>query len=83
MVELVAGARDDRREADLRRLLQRFTLLAFDPVTDVDAAALIYRTCRKAGITPRGLVDCMIASVAWRRGLGCLPRTPTRAGWRT
>jgi len=50
VMEVVAGARDDRREADLRRLLQRFTLLAFDPVTDFDAAALIYRTCRKAGV---------------------------------
>ena len=68
VMEVVAGARDDRREADLRRLLQRFTLLAFDPVTDFDAAALIYRTCRKAGVTPRGMVDCMIASVAWRHG---------------
>jgi predicted nucleic acid-binding protein len=28
----------------------------------------IYRRCRKAGITPRGLVDCMIAAVAWRHG---------------
>ncbi|MGH9153886.1 MAG: type II toxin-antitoxin system VapC family toxin, partial [Acidimicrobiales bacterium] len=30
------------------------------------AAALIYRRCRRAGVTPRGLVDCMIASVAVR-----------------
>jgi hypothetical protein len=24
------------------------------------------RRCRQAGITPRGLVDCMIVAVAWR-----------------
>ena len=34
--------------------------------TDFDAAAAIYRTCRSQGVTPRGLIDCMIASVALR-----------------
>jgi predicted nucleic acid-binding protein len=65
-MEVVAGARSNQRELDLRRLLGRFTLLAFDPVADFDAAARIYRMCRRAGITPRGMVDCMIASVARR-----------------
>ncbi len=27
---------------------------------------------RLAGITPRGMIDCMIAAVAWRRGAGLL-----------
>ena len=67
VMEVAAGARDDRREADLRRLLLRFELLTFDGVADFDGAARIYRRCRAAGITPRGMVDCMIASVAWRR----------------
>ena len=67
VMEVVAGARDDRREADLRRLLLRFELLSFDGVADFDGAVRIYRRCRAAGITPRGMVDCMIASVAWRR----------------
>jgi predicted nucleic acid-binding protein len=68
VMEVLAGARDDRREADLRRLLLRFELLAFDPVCDFDGAVRIYRRCRAAGVTPRGMVDCMIAAVAWRRG---------------
>jgi len=67
VMEVLAGARDDRREADLRRLLLRFELLTFEGVADFDGAARIYRRCRAAGITPRGMVDCMIASVAWRR----------------
>jgi predicted nucleic acid-binding protein len=67
VMEVLAGARDDRREADLRRLLERFELLSFDAVADFDGAARIYRRCRAAGVTPRGMVDCMIASVAWRR----------------
>jgi predicted nucleic acid-binding protein len=66
LMEVLAGARTDAREADLNRLLRRFALLAFDPVADFDAAARIYRRCRKVGVTPRGLVDCVIASVAWR-----------------
>jgi len=68
IMEVVTGARTDDREADLRRLLMRFALLGFDAAADFDAAARIYRLCRRAGITPRGMVDCMIASVAHRHG---------------
>lgn len=66
LMEIVAGARDDARENDLRRLLSRFHLYPFDAVVDFDGAALVYQRCRSVGVTPRGLVDCMIASVAWR-----------------
>lgn len=68
VMEVLAGARDERRETDLRRLLERFELLRFDAVTDFDGAARIYRSCRAAGVTPRGMLDCMIAAVALRRG---------------
>jgi len=66
IMEVLAGARSDAREADLRRLLLRFHLYRFDAVTDFEGAARIYRRCRQAGITPRGLVGCMIAAVARR-----------------
>jgi hypothetical protein len=66
IMEVVAGARTDDRETDLRRLLLRFHLLIFDVAADFDAAASIYRRCRRAGVTPRGMIDCMIASVAHR-----------------
>jgi len=66
VMEVVAGARDDRRERDLRRLLMRFKLLRFDAAVDLDGAARIYRRCRAEGVTPRGMIDCMIASVARR-----------------
>lgn len=68
MMEVLAGAKSDRRAEGLRRLLLRFALLAFDPVTDFEAAATMYRTCRKAGVTPRGMIDCMICAVALRHG---------------
>lgn len=68
VMEVMAGARDDRRERALRRLLLRFDLLAFDTAADFDAAARIYRRCRREGVTPRGMLDCLIASVARRHG---------------
>lgn len=68
MMEVLAGARSDEREAELGRLLLRFDWLVFDAVADFDAATRIYRRCRRAGVTPRGMVDCMIAAVARRRG---------------
>jgi hypothetical protein len=58
----------------LRQLLLRGGLLPFNAATDFDAAALIYRRCRQAGITPRGMIDCMIAAVAWRRDATLLCR---------
>src|SRR5579859_1403206 len=66
IMEVLAGARTDAREADLRRLLLRFHLYRFDAAADFEGAARIYRRCRQAGVTPRGLVDCMIAAVARR-----------------
>jgi len=74
VMEVLAGARDDRREAELRRLLLRFELLPFDAVADFDGAVRIYRRCRAAGVTPRGMVDCIIAAVAWRREAVLLAR---------
>lgn len=68
LMEVLAGARDERREEDLRQLLLRFELLSFDAVSDFDGAVAIYRRCRAAGVTPRGMLDCMIAAVAWRTG---------------
>jgi predicted nucleic acid-binding protein len=44
----------------------RGKLLSFDSVSDFDGAVAIYRRCRAVGVTPRGMIDCMIAAVAWR-----------------
>ncbi len=68
IMEVTAGARDAAREHDLRRLLGHCSLLRFDAAVDFDGAARIYRTCRRNGVTPRGLIDCMITSVAHRYG---------------
>jgi predicted nucleic acid-binding protein len=72
IMEVLAGARDDRRESELRRLLLRFELLRFDSAADLTGAIRIYRLCRAVGVTPRGMVDCMIANVAWRENAAVL-----------
>jgi predicted nucleic acid-binding protein len=72
VMEVLAGARNDHREEELRRLLLRFHLLGFDASTDFEAAVRIYRRCRNVGITPRGALDCMIAAVAWRTSASLL-----------
>ena len=66
VMEVLAGARSDARERDLRRLLGRFTLVPVAPTADFESAATLYRRCRGHGVTPRGLLDCLIVAVAWR-----------------
>lgn len=72
IMEVIAGARNDERERDLRRLMVSFSLARFEATVDFDGAARIYRACRRAGVTPRGMVDCMIAAVALRHGAALL-----------
>lgn len=62
-MEVLAGARDELHLHQLRRLLARATVLQTGPMHYEDGAAL-YRACRRAGDTPRKLVDCLIAAVA-------------------
>lgn len=72
IMEVVAGARNDERERDLRRLMVSFRLARFDATVDFDGASRVYRACRRAGVTPRGMVDCMIAAVSLRHGAALL-----------
>jgi predicted nucleic acid-binding protein len=74
LMELTAGARTDEREQDLRRMLSAFRLLRVDPISDFDGATRIYGSCRRSGVTPRGLLDCLIAAVAHRHGAALLCR---------
>ncbi len=68
LMEVLAGARDGRRHDELRRLLVSFAWLPADPSADFEGAAKIYRACRDVGLTPRGLIDCMIATISLRSG---------------
>ena len=68
LMEVLAGARHREAESRLRRLLTSFSWIPVEAAADFEGAAKIYRSCRRAGITPRGLLDCMIASIAIRSG---------------
>jgi hypothetical protein len=68
MLEVLAGARDERQALELRRLLNRCTFLRLEEPPDHEAAASLYRACRRGGRTIRKLPDCLIATVAIRTG---------------
>jgi len=68
MLEVLAGARDERQAGELERLLGRCEFLSLREPTDHQAAAELYRGCRERGRTVRRLADCLIAAVAIRTG---------------
>lgn len=70
-MEVLAGARDESHLDELRRLLARSSLVP-TVGTDYEAAARLYRTCRRRGETVRRLMDCLIAAVAIRAELPVL-----------
>ncbi len=73
-LEILAGARDERHACDLRRLLDRCRFVRLEEPSDHEAAAALYRTCRRAGTTIRRLPDCLVAAVAIRIGAPLLHR---------
>jgi predicted nucleic acid-binding protein len=72
VMELLAGAATDVRLAQLRKLLLRFEHLPVEGLADFEAAAGLYRRCRRGGETVRALTDCLVAAVALRTGVAVL-----------
>lgn len=66
VLELLAGARDEHQARDLRRLLHRCRYLRVEEPSDFEAAAVLYRACRRERTTIRRLPDCLIAAIAIR-----------------
>lgn len=66
LMELLAGTRSDREYGQVRSLVASVEWRGIDPAGDFESAAGIYRDCRRSGVTPRGLTDCLIAAVAIR-----------------
>lgn len=66
--ELLVGARSNAEVRELRRLLEGFDVELVDPRDDFEAATDLYQRCRTVGVTPRGLLDCLIAAMAARTG---------------
>lgn len=74
VLELLAGARSEQDAHDLERLLARCRFLPLEEPADHEAAAALYRACRRGGTTVRRLPDCLIATVAIRNGVPVLHR---------
>jgi hypothetical protein len=72
VAEVLAGERSDRQLAFARRQLLGFPVLRLGGLQAFEQAAAIYRTCRAAGETLRGLADCLIAVPAIRAGAAVL-----------
>ncbi|MCE9621955.1 MAG: PIN domain-containing protein [Actinomycetia bacterium] len=70
--ELLVGARSNVELAELRRLLDGLDIALIHPRDDFDAAVDIHLRCGAVGVTPRGLIDCLIAAVTQRCGLPLL-----------
>lgn len=61
--EILQGIREDREYERIRRLLLQFPIFQMDRLPLFEQAAMIYRTCRKQGVTIRKTIDCLIAAV--------------------
>lgn len=72
VMEYLAGTRTTLQRAVARSVMASVERLPFDSAVDFDLASTFYRSCRARGVTPRGLVDCMIAAVAFRNGASVL-----------
>jgi predicted nucleic acid-binding protein len=64
VMEILAGARDDLHLQRLRRLLDGCEFIPLRGLADYEAAAQLYRECRRQGETIRRLIDCLIAVTA-------------------
>ncbi len=66
LLEVLAGARDEAHAHELRRLLASCQLLPVEEPSDHEAAAALYRGCRRQGTTIRRPPDLLIAIIAIR-----------------
>jgi predicted nucleic acid-binding protein len=73
-MELLAGARNPIDELRIESALAACGLIPVAGAEDWRRAADVFRSCRRMGITPRRLLDCLIAAVAIRAGVPILAR---------
>ncbi|MBA3510032.1 MAG: PIN domain nuclease [Thermoleophilaceae bacterium] len=67
LMEVLAGAADERHANQLTRLLSSCaTYVPLEEPNDHEAAAALYRAGRTGGVTVRRSADCLIAAVAIR-----------------
>jgi len=74
LLEVLAGAQTQDKHDRWQSLLYACEYLRSQPPLDFEAAAAIYRTCRRGGETIRALSNCVIAAIAMRCKAAVLAR---------
>jgi predicted nucleic acid-binding protein len=73
--EVLQGFRDESAFRLARAAMLSFPIVESPLRVEVfEQAADLYRTARRAGVSPRSIVDCLIAACAIRNGLTVLHR---------
>jgi hypothetical protein len=68
LTEVLQGLRSDREAALVERHLRAFPILRLQDLDDFLLAAKLYRAARRAGVTVRKTLDCLIAAPCVRTG---------------
>ena len=68
LTEILQGLRSDREGELVERHLRAFPILQLEGLDDFVLAAELYRTARRAGVTIRKTLDCLIAVPCVRTG---------------
>jgi hypothetical protein len=72
VTEILQGLESEREAALVERHLRAFPILRLESVDDFSLAAELYRTARRAGVTIRKTIDCLIAAPCVRTGASLL-----------
>jgi predicted nucleic acid-binding protein len=72
--EVLQGLRSEREAALVASHLDGFPILRLEGLSDFALAAQLYRTARRAGVTVRKTLDCLIAAPCVRTGSRLLHR---------
>ncbi len=68
LTEILQGLRTDQETRLVERHLRSFPILRLEDLDDFVLAASLYRSARRAGITIRKTLDCLIAAPCVRTG---------------
>lgn len=70
--EILQGFGDEREARLVESRLRAFPMLRLEDLEDFALAAELYRTARRAGVTIRKTLDCLIAAPCVREGVPLL-----------
>jgi hypothetical protein len=68
LTEVLQGLRSDREASLVERHLRAFPILRLQDLDDFALAGKLYRAARRAGVTIRKTMDCLIAAPCVRTG---------------